>query len=90
MNMNAEIDRTVTQVRQHLEWLRPSSEQMKCDLMQVAQSLISQRKQQASTHAQIVGGLGIPIRQAQPKATEGIPKIPTRWAVDKQEWPKKT
>lgn len=77
VNMNAEVDRTITQVKQYLDWLRPSSEQMKRDLMQVAQSLISQRKQQASTHAQIAGGLGIPIRQAQPKATERISQIPT-------------
>ena len=73
MNINAEVDRTVNQVKEYLDWLRPSAEQMKRDLMQLAQSLISQRKQQASEHAQIVGGLGIPIRQAQPKTTDDAP-----------------
>jgi TIR domain len=77
VNINAEVDRTITQVKQYLDWLRPSSEQMKRDLIQVAQSLISQRKQQASAHAQIVGGLGIPIRQLQPNTTESIPQIHT-------------
>lgn len=74
MNINAQVDRTVTQVKQYLDWLRPSAEQMKRDLMQVAQTLIAQRKQQANSHAQIVGGLGIPVRQPQMK--ESTPEIP--------------
>jgi len=76
VNINAEIDRTLTQTKQYLDWLRPSAEQLKRDLMQVAQPLILQRKKQASAHAQIVGGLGIPIKQAQPQTKESTPEIP--------------
>jgi len=76
ININAEVDRTIAQIKQYLDWLRPSAEQMKRDLMQLAQSVIAQRKQQASAHAQIVGSLGIPIRQAQPTTTEERPQIP--------------
>jgi hypothetical protein len=86
MNINAEVVRTIAQVKQYLDWLRPSADQMKGGLTQVAQSLISQRKQQASTHAQIVGGLGIPIRQAQREVHERTPQIPTpRQSTNKVE-----
>jgi hypothetical protein len=44
--------------------------------VQVAQSLIAQRKQQATAHAQIVGGLGIPIRQTQPSPTQNAAQTP--------------
>jgi hypothetical protein len=92
MNINAQADRTITQTKQYLDWLRPCAEQMKLDLMQVAQTLIAQRKQQASAHAQIVGGLGIPIRPAQPQVSESAPEIPARPANNKirrkgqEEW----
>ena len=69
-NINAELERTISQVKQHLDWLRPSAEQMKRDLLQLAQSLITQRRQQTAAHAQIVSGLGIPIRQAQPASAQ--------------------
>jgi hypothetical protein len=72
-NVNAEIERTITQVKQHLDWLRPSAEQMKRALVQEAQSLIAQRKQQADAHTGIVGRLGIPIRQAEPEAVDSTP-----------------
>ncbi len=86
MNINAQLDGAVAQVKQYLDWLRPSAEQMKRELTQLAQSLISQRKQQASAHAQIVGGLGIPIRQAQPRTTENAPQTPpTRQSSSKSE-----
>ncbi len=76
VNINAQVDRTIAEVKHYLDWLRPSVEQMKRDLMQVAVPLIAQRKQQATAHAQIVGGLGIPIRQAQPQMKESTPEIP--------------
>ena len=76
VNINTEVDRTTNQIKQYLEWLRPSVDQMKRDLMQVAVPLITQRKQQASAHAQMVGGLGMPIRQSPPNVTETTPPIP--------------
>ena len=68
-----------------MDWLRPSAEQMKRELTLLAQSLLSQRKQQANTHAQIVGGLGIPIRQAQPRAIENAPQTPAPKQSSKSE-----
>lgn len=86
VNINAELDRTIAQVKQYLDWLRPSAEQVKRELTLLAQSLISQRKQQASAHAQIVGGLGIPVRQAQPRTTENAHQTPpTRQSSSKSE-----
>jgi hypothetical protein len=77
MTVNAELDGTLAKVKKYLDWLRPSTEQMKHELLQLAKSLIAQRRQQATAHAQIVGGLGIPIRQAQSKneATITSPSI---------------
>lgn len=66
-NVGAEIDRTISQVKQYLDWLRPSAEQMRQALLQVAQSAISQRRQQADAHAEVVNRLGIPIRPADSK-----------------------
>jgi hypothetical protein len=85
VNINAQLDGAVAQVKQYLDWLRPSGEQMKRELTQLAQSLIFQRKQQATAHAQIVGGLGIPIRQAQPKTTENAPQPASRQPSSKRE-----
>jgi len=77
VNINAQVDRTIAEVKHYLDWLRPSVEQMKRDLMQVALPLIAQRKQQATAHAEIVGGLGIPIRQSPAIVTDTPPQIPT-------------
>jgi hypothetical protein len=71
-NINAELERTITQIKQYLDWLRPSAEQMKRDLLQLAQSLIAQRRQQTAAHAQIVSSLGIPVKQAQPVQAEAV------------------
>jgi hypothetical protein len=75
--ISSEADRNLAQVRQHLEWLRPSGEQLQRGLEQLVQSLIAQRKQQISAHAQVVQSLGIPVRNApdqqRPMGTQPVP-----------------
>lgn len=43
VNINAELDRSIAQVRQYVDWLRPSAEQMKRELTLLAQSGTCQR-----------------------------------------------
>ena len=64
VNVKAGAERNLLQVRQYLDWLRPSGEQLRRELVQLAQSLITQRKQQITAHAQVVQAMGIPVRAA--------------------------
>jgi hypothetical protein len=63
INLTTEYERTIAQVKKHLDWLRPSAAQLQSEILQLAQTLVSQRKQQAAAHAQALGSLGIPIRE---------------------------
>lgn len=76
-DISSEADRNLAQVRQYLEWLRPSGEQLRRGLEQLVQSLIAQRKEQISVHAQVVQSLGFPVRNApdqqRPTDTQPVP-----------------
>jgi len=73
MDVASENARTVGQIKKHLDWLRPSAEQLHVELRNLVRSLIAQRKQQLAAHAQVVGSLGIPIKQEEAPS----PKPPT-------------
>jgi hypothetical protein len=69
-DINPEIDRTLATVRQHLDWQRPSADQLKMQLKQLAESLITQRNQRRVAHEEAVVKLGIPIRRIEEQRAE--------------------
>lgn len=64
-DISPEIERKIAEVRQHLDWLRPSVGELKTKLEQLAESLIADRNRRRAANEQIVGSLGIPIRQTE-------------------------
>lgn len=64
--MLAAANRTIGQVKQYLQSMQGSAEQLKNDIQQLVNALIAKRKQERGTHAQILAGLKIPVRQAAP------------------------
>jgi hypothetical protein len=68
-DVNAAADRTIGQVKQYLQNMQGSAERLKEDIQQLVNALIAKRKQERGTHAQIVAGLKIPVRQAVPVTT---------------------
>ncbi len=57
-------NRAVGEIKQYLQNLQYSAEQLKRDLQQLVNSLIQKRRQERGTHSQIVAGLKIPVKQA--------------------------
>lgn len=88
-DIEAATPRTVSQVKQYLQSLQGSAEQLKSDIQQLVNSLIEKRKQERGTHSQIVAGLKIPIRQAPATATSSptsaAPRT-TRSKKPEEEW----
>jgi hypothetical protein len=72
-NVEAEAERNIAQIKRYLDNMRPSAEQLKGELEQLAASLIERRKQERGTHAQIIAGLKTPIRQESPPAV--VPSV---------------
>jgi hypothetical protein len=66
-------NRTIGQVKQYLQSMQGSAEQLKTDLHQLANSLIEKRKQERGTHSQIVAGLKIPVKQATAAPPKSVP-----------------
>jgi TIR domain len=67
-DVDAATSRTINQVKQYLQSLQGSAEQLKSDVQQLVNTLIAKRKHERGTHSQIVAGLKIPVRQAPPEA----------------------
>lgn len=67
-DVEAEADRNIAQIKQHLNSLHPSAEQLQSELQQLASSLVAQRSKERGLHTQIIGGLKTPIRQEPPPA----------------------
>lgn len=65
-DVDTAANRTIGQVKQYLQNMQGSAEQLKNDIQQLVNALIAKRKQERSTHAQIIAGLKIPVRQAVP------------------------
>ena len=70
-DVDAAANRTIGQVKQYLQNMQTSAEQLKNDIQQLVNALIAKRKEERGTHAQIVAGLKIPVRQA--ARTEATP-----------------
>ncbi len=64
-DIGPEFERTIGEVKQHLDWLRPSAEQLRAQLRQLANSLIAERKERTVAHEAVLGNLGIPIQAAE-------------------------
>lgn len=69
-SLTAEYERTIAQVKKYLDWLRPSAAQLQSELLQLVQTVTTQRKRQAAEHAQVLDTLGIPIRDDVPRPAE--------------------
>jgi hypothetical protein len=67
-------NRSIGEIKQYLQNLQYSAEQLKRDLQQLVDSLIEKRKKERGTHSQIVAGLKIPVKQT--------PTSPTSKASD--------
>lgn len=71
-DVDAAANRTIGQVKQYLQSMQGSAEQLKNDIQQLVNALIAKRKQERGTHAQIVAGLKIPVRQAAPVSSVAL------------------
>jgi hypothetical protein len=82
-DVDAAANRTIGQVKQYLQSMQGSAEQLKNDIQQLVNALIAKRKQERGTHAQIVAGLKIPVRQAAP-----VPAVAVNAArqAPEEEW----
>jgi len=87
-DVDASANRTIDQVKQHLQNLQGSAEQLKSDIQQLVNALIAKRKQERGSHAQIVAGLKIPVRQAAPviAAKPLNPAHKTDGSKPEEEW----
>lgn len=72
-SLTVEYERTIAQIKRYLDWLRPSAAQLRSELLQQAQTMISERKKQAAEHAQALSTLGIPIRDDAPGGADATP-----------------
>ena len=59
VNIKAQYERSLQEIKQHLEWLRPAAVQTD-GLKQILRAEISKRKQAAVSHAKVVDSLGLP------------------------------
>jgi hypothetical protein len=82
-DVDGDVSRTISQVKQYLQSLQGSAEQLKSDIQQIVNAMIAKRKQERGTHSQIVAGLKIPIRQAPPPAAAS--SVPSSAPTKKQE-----
>jgi hypothetical protein len=67
-DIDGAANRSIGEIKQYLQNLQYSAEQLKRDLQQLVNSLIQKRRQERGTHSQIVAGLKIPVKQAPPAA----------------------
>lgn len=88
-DIEAAANRTIGQIKQYLQSMQGSAEQLKRDIQQLVNSLIEKRKQERGTHSQIVAGLKIPVRQASSVAGGSVPTISaprTNHKKPEEEW----
>lgn len=65
-DLEAQAERTIREIKEHLEHMRPSQEQLRKELEAQGAALVQRRQQERGAHSQIVSGLKTPIRQAAP------------------------
>jgi len=85
-DVDAATNRTLGQVKQYLQSLEGSAEQLKGELQQLINSLIQKRKQERGAHSAIVAGLRIPVRQAAPHGAPVTQHAPARKRDVDEEW----
>lgn len=72
-DVKPQYTQAIQQIKQHLDWLRPSADQLKGSLRQAATSEIQQRKQQLSSRKGALESLGIPMRKHNGTETHSEP-----------------
>jgi hypothetical protein len=82
-DIEGEVRRTLGQINQYLQSLRGSAEVFKGELQQLVHNMIEQRKRERGTHAAIIAGLKIPVKEA-PVPREQQAPLP-RSAKNKRE-----
>jgi len=66
-DVKARYEETLRQIKQHLDWMRPSASQLRQELEQLARTLVARQEQQHQSKADLVASLGLPERRpAQP------------------------
>lgn len=85
LDVEADSNRTIGQIKQYLQSLQGSAEQLKSDIQQFVNSMIAKRKQDRETHSQIVANLKMPIRQASLETTPAATPARSR-AADTEQW----
>jgi hypothetical protein len=85
-DVDGDVSRTIGQVKQYLQSLQGSAEQLKSDIQQLVNAMIAKRKQERGTHSQIVAGLKIPIRQASPPAAGSSVTSSAPTKKQEEEW----
>ncbi len=68
-------NRSIGEIKQYLQNLQHSAEQLKHELQQLINSLIQKRRQERGTHSQIVAGLKIPVKQSPPASAPATPNV---------------
>ena len=74
-DVESAANRTIGQVKQYLQSLRGSAEQLKVDLQQLVNAMIEQRKRERGTHSQIMASLKIPVKQVPTRPSMPAPSI---------------
>jgi hypothetical protein len=67
-------NRTLGEIKQYLQNLQHSAEQLKRDLHQLVNSLTQKRNQERGTHSQIIASLKIPIKKSPPILADAPPQ----------------
>jgi TIR domain len=89
-DVEAAANRTIGEIKQYLQSLQGSAEQLKDGVQQLVNALIAKRKQERGTHSQIIAGLKIPVKPypaptTSSAATSSPPKT-TRTNKPEEEW----
>jgi hypothetical protein len=85
-DVDAATSRTLGQVKQYLQSLEGSAEQLKGELQQLINSLIQNRKQERGAHSAIVAGLKIPVRQASQREAPVTQQASAKKSDVDEEW----
>ena len=56
--------KTVQEIKQYLDWQRPSADELNSQLETIVRQRISERKQKLSAGAEMIESLGLPVRRA--------------------------
>jgi len=80
-DVESAANRTLGEIKQYLQNLQYSAEQLKRDLQQLVNSLVQKRNQERGTHTQIIASLKTPIKQV---PSVNVPTISKTSTVQKK------